>query len=119
METLLEPSRATASPEKEAEPAYPGSGYEHHPRPLEQTDPELAEHFRLIANGIHPVIDALSIGARNIVISCKNGDRIFATVHGVITIDKDGRRTAKMLDRNDPCGCGSGRKYKKCCLSKR
>ncbi len=22
------------------------------------------------------------------------------------------------LGRNDPCGCGSGKKFKKCCLSK-
>ena len=23
-----------------------------------------------------------------------------------------------MIGRNDPCPCGSGKKYKKCCLSK-
>lgn len=25
---------------------------------------------------------------------------------------------AKELDRNDPCHCGSGRKYKNCCIGK-
>lgn len=25
---------------------------------------------------------------------------------------------AKELDRNDPCHCGSGRKYKNCCIDK-
>lgn len=28
-----------------------------------------------------------------------------------------GRSRAKKVGRNDPCPCGSGRKYKKCCLS--
>jgi len=27
-------------------------------------------------------------------------------------------RVAKKVGRNEPCHCGSGRKYKKCCLSK-
>jgi hypothetical protein len=26
--------------------------------------------------------------------------------------------TARSLGRNDPCHCGSGRKYKQCCLAK-
>ncbi len=25
------------------------------------------------------------------------------------------RRTGKKVGRNDPCPCGSGKKYKKCC----
>jgi len=25
------------------------------------------------------------------------------------------RRTQKKIGRNDPCPCGSGKKYKKCC----
>lgn len=29
-----------------------------------------------------------------------------------------GRNRAKKVGRNDPCPCGSGRKYKKCCLNK-
>lgn len=28
------------------------------------------------------------------------------------------RRTERKIGRNEPCECGSGRKYKKCCLSK-
>jgi len=28
------------------------------------------------------------------------------------------RREGKKVGRNDPCPCGSGRKYKKCCLPK-
>mgnify|MGYP002725586531 CR=1 FL=1 len=27
------------------------------------------------------------------------------------------RRKGKKLGRNDPCHCGSGKKYKQCCLS--
>ena len=28
------------------------------------------------------------------------------------------RREGKKVGRNDPCPCGSGKKYKRCCLSK-
>jgi len=28
------------------------------------------------------------------------------------------RRDGKKVGRNDPCPCGSGKKYKKCCLPK-
>jgi uncharacterized protein YecA (UPF0149 family) len=31
----------------------------------------------------------------------------------VATVRRDGPK----IGRNDPCPCGSGRKYKKCCLS--
>jgi uncharacterized protein YecA (UPF0149 family) len=29
-----------------------------------------------------------------------------------------GLKSAAKVGRNDPCPCGSGKKYKKCCLSK-
>jgi uncharacterized protein YecA (UPF0149 family) len=28
------------------------------------------------------------------------------------------RRVEAKVGRNDPCPCGSGKKYKKCCMSK-
>jgi len=28
------------------------------------------------------------------------------------------RNTAKKVGPNDPCPCGSGKKYKKCCMQK-
>ncbi|MGA2646654.1 MAG: SEC-C metal-binding domain-containing protein [Candidatus Sulfotelmatobacter sp.] len=31
--------------------------------------------------------------------------------------DPINRRTAPKFGRNDPCPCGSGKKYKKCCRS--
>ena len=34
---------------------------------------------------------------------------------GVLTVDIELEKY-KSLGRNEPCGCGSGRKYKKCCL---
>ncbi|MCY7731099.1 SEC-C domain-containing protein [Aerococcus urinaeequi] len=27
-------------------------------------------------------------------------------------------KTRRKIGRNDPCPCGSGKKYKKCCLGK-
>jgi preprotein translocase subunit SecA len=34
---------------------------------------------------------------------------------GVDAAVKTVRRTAEKVGRNDPCPCGSGKKYKKCC----
>ena len=31
------------------------------------------------------------------------------------TVDKKQAISAKKAGRNDPCPCGSGKKYKKCC----
>jgi preprotein translocase subunit SecA len=33
-------------------------------------------------------------------------------------IKKPVRRTESKVGRNDPCPCGSGKKYKQCCISK-
>jgi uncharacterized protein YchJ len=72
------------------------------PPPLEQTDPVLAEHFRLIANGEHPAVKTVAVEGRNILIRKKDGTWL--------------RRRMTEPGRNDPCSCGSGKKYKKCCL---
>jgi preprotein translocase subunit SecA len=34
------------------------------------------------------------------------------------TVKKQPVRTAKKVGRNDPCPCGSGKKYKNCCLDR-
>jgi hypothetical protein len=39
----------------------------------------------------------------------------------ITLVDFDSKRAPLMqtnLGRNDPCHCGSGKKYKKCCLAK-
>lgn len=72
------------------------------PTPLEESDPGLAEHFRLIANRQHTSVKTLVV---------EN--------NATMIITHDGRRIIKhrqMPGRNDPCHCGSGRKFKKCCL---
>ncbi len=35
--------------------------------------------------------------------------------HGQTTANKTTKRTSDKIGRNDPCSCGSGKKYKKCC----
>ena len=47
----------------------------------------------------------------------KEGERWYyveGTVHG----KEPARRVQPKIGRNDPCPCGSGKKYKKCCLAK-
>lgn len=36
-----------------------------------------------------------------------------------MTLPTTGQSTIKKVGRNDPCPCGSGKKYKKCCLNKK
>lgn len=38
-----------------------------------------------------------------------------ASSHGKTTANKTTKRTSDKIGRNDPCSCGSGKKYKKCC----
>lgn len=60
------------------------------PTPIEQSDPELADHLRAIANGRHPVVTGFEAGPRGVWCKRRRGPY-------------------------DPCGCGSGKKRKFCC----
>lgn len=60
------------------------------PIPLEQSDPEVADLIKWYCNLSH-------------------AER--AKMDGINTV----RNTAPEVGRNDPCPCGSGKKYKKCC----
>jgi len=66
------------------------------PAKVEDSDPVCAEILRQIANREHPTVKGLYISP--------------AGVHVV-------RHPVKVqtTGRNDPCSCGSGKKYKKCC----
>lgn len=70
------------------------------PPPLERTDPELAEHLRLVANGTHPAVKSISGDWRGHTYVLHNGR--------VAEFKK------KLPGRNEPCPCGSGKKFKKC-----
>jgi uncharacterized protein YecA (UPF0149 family) len=69
------------------------------PTPFEQEYTETAEVFRQVSNKEHPRIKAMSFGINRSLIILKNG-----------------QHRARETERNAICGCGSGRKYKKCCL---
>ena len=45
------------------------------------------------------------------------GSRQPARTGGDDAVPKTVRRDEPKVGRNDPCPCGSGRKYKKCCLN--
>jgi len=76
------------------------------PPPLEQIDPELGEHLRLIANRCHPVVKTLVVQADGIMLVAHDGTK---------QIKRDRPVKAQAVGRNDPCPCGSGKKFKKCC----
>ena len=62
-------------------------------KPIEETDPFLASEFQKIVNGTHEQVQHIN----DEILSYK-------------PIKK------KSIGRNDKCPCGSGKKYKKCCL---
>lgn len=82
-------------------PEYYRSQYAQ-PAPLEETDPELAEHLKQIANKCHPAVRSVHASGNN---------RNYATWDGRLVA----KRSNKDVGRNDPCPCGSGKKFKKCC----
>lgn len=47
----------------------------------------------------------------------KEGDKWYY-VEGTIHGNEPYRRENPKIGRNDPCSCGSGKKYKKCCMNK-
>lgn len=64
---------------------------------LENVDPELAGYFKSIVNGKWT----------NVIVQ---GTRVFIKLpKGFVEISEP------RIGRNDPCSCGSGQKYKKCC----
>lgn len=71
---------------------------ESEPVPLEDYDPEFAELIRQVANREHPRIQSLVLSVR-----------------GSLILLKDGRKIVRQTERNAPCPCGSGKKFKKCC----
>ncbi len=45
-------------------------------------------------------------------------DELFAAVEAARRAHEPARRPANQVGRNDPCSCGSGIKFKKCCMGK-
>ena len=48
---------------------------------------------------------------------CKEGGQWYF-VDGQLVTPEPVKRDAQKVGRNDPCSCGSGKKYKKCCAKK-
>ena len=72
--------------------------WEEKPKPIEETDPEIAEFFRQIVN-------------KEVPYRVNGTDILDARTGGVVVLEEK-------VGRNDPCTCGSGKKYKKCCGKK-
>lgn len=66
---------------------------------LEDVDPEFAEYIKEIVEG---TLKARVFGNR---VFEKNGNGYKEVI------------LSETVGRNDPCPCGSGKKYKKCCYS--
>jgi len=64
---------------------------------------------------IDSVKELLHIKKENIVVQRTQVARPIEASHGEGTVNKPKKRAAGKVGRNDPCHCGSGKKYKKCC----
>ena len=79
------------------------------PTPLEETDPELGQLLMDVANG-----RLLAHVENHRVFEMKNNAHDKRSLRNWPWRI---RREVKLdIGRNDPCVCGSGRKYKKCCM---
>ena len=86
--------------------------------PLEQSDPQLAQLLQQVVQGEHPV-RSINHTNESIAFTYRDGSYRRSSVHGVFTINSRGQRLITPAERNEPCKCGSGKKYKQCCQSKR
>ena len=79
------------------------------PEPLEKTDPELGQLLMDVANG------RLAAHVQDIrVFQMKNNAHDKSSLRNW---PYRVRREVQLdVGRNDPCVCGSGKKYKKCCM---
>ncbi len=59
--------------------------------------------------------ELLNIKKENIVVQRTQVAKPVTTSHGEETAKKPKKRSSEKVGRNDPCPCGSGKKYKKCC----
>ena len=80
------------------------------PPRLEDIDPELADFLQAVSNKAHPLVRGVKLSSRQVAFHIREtpareshwvGHQIPAAVDA-------------MPGRNDPCTCGSGRKWKKC-----
>ena len=70
------------------------------PPRVEDIDPDFGELLKQIARKEHPLIRGMTI---------RRGHKT------TFVLNSGATATATGLGRNDPCLCGSGRKYKRCC----
>jgi uncharacterized protein YecA (UPF0149 family) len=77
----------------------------------EQGKKEMQKAMKAIENG-EIVIDGY---LTNIHIGLKNARLQFARQIGAEVMRKTPAASGEKAGRNDPCPCGSGKKYKKCC----
>ena len=87
-----------------------------------QTDPVVAfrnEGFdmfeQMVSSITHETVRRLFRVRVNSKIERRQAANPTSTSHGDSSVSKTVRRTTKKVGRNDPCPCGSGKKYKNCC----
>jgi preprotein translocase subunit SecA len=61
------------------------------------------------------VKELLSVKKENLIIQRTQVAQPVSASHGEDTVRKPKKRETYKVGRNDPCPCGSGKKYKKCC----
>ena len=64
---------------------------------------------------IDSVKELLNIRKENVVVQRTQVAQPLEASHGEDTVKKPKKRAMDKVGRNDPCPCGSGKKYKKCC----
>lgn len=85
-------------------------------RYIEYDDAELEAYF---------MDNSISRDKKAILYFAPNGsnivDKVYFEKHGIpydLPINIGNTLQRKKIGRNDPCPCGSGKKYKKCCIGK-
>lgn len=86
------------------------------PIPFEEADPSLGEAIRKIVHGEHPTVKSVVFG--HAAISQVLGPHVAAAMRAKgrrVHVTRKPVIASPKVSRNDPCPCGSGKKFKKCC----
>lgn len=89
--------------------------------PIIEQEKEVIIYPALLPTGAtYKIIDGnkdVRITKTSTVKECKDGDVISYRIR-IVNVGEDFKLENKTIGVNDPCPCGSGKKYKKCCKNK-
>ena len=115
MDHLLDGIHLRAHAQQEPLVAWQREGYAMFERLLETVDSDFARYILNVQEAVSaPVDDGLDRAVTNAETVLESADAPYGAVAGNVLGRSNAKSAKDKIGRNDPCTCGSGRKYKQC-----